>query len=81
MFPPHAWCAKKGTASATNPTCTNQTVTGSPTPLSDFYEYGDFKRCVYQRCNAGYCDNPKPDPQPYSGSNDSYVGKFTCARG
>jgi hypothetical protein len=38
-------------------------------------------RCVKDRCNAGFCDNPKPKVVPYYGDNDTYVGKFTCARG
>ena len=80
-FPPHAWCAKRGTKSAKKPTCSNQTISGMPTPLSDFYEYGMNMRCVKDRCNAGFCDNPKPAVVPYYGDNDTYVGEFTCARG
>jgi hypothetical protein len=58
-----AWCAKAGTSSATNPQCTNKTTSGAPTPSSDFYEFGLFRRCVNGPCHAGFCDNPIPPHQ------------------
>ena len=56
-----AWCAKAGTQSAKNAKCSNQTTSGSPTPPEDFYQFGTYRRCVKDRCNAYFCDNPKPD--------------------
>jgi hypothetical protein len=56
-----AWCAKP--AAAAKPTCSNQTTSGVPMPSSDFYEFGDYFRCVPNSasggpCQAGFCDNP-----------------------
>ena len=61
-----AWCAKANTPSATAPKCnTTYNIFGVPTPATNFYRYGQHKRCVKQSvgCRAGYCDNPSPDGQ------------------
>ena len=74
-FPPHAWCAKQGTKSATKPVCSNHLRC---IPRSRFTPFMNM-RCVKDRRNAGFCDNPKPKVVPYYGDNDTYVGEFTCA--
>ena len=56
-----SWCAKKGTPAATNPKCTNQTTSGTPTPPGDYYQFGmNNRRCVKGSCKAYFCDNPGP---------------------
>ena len=66
-----AWCAKAGTASTTDPKCSDRTKEGIPIPKADFYEYSYGYRCV-DRCGAGNCDNPYPRQQ--SGCAPSWMG-------
>ena len=74
-----AWCAKQGTPAATNPKCTNQTTSGTPTQPEDYYQYGMHnRRCVKGSCKAYYCDNPGPSyPLGCGGGMDIYGNSFT----
>ena len=64
QFLPKQWCAKANTSSATAPKCNSTyNIFGVPTPATNFYQYGQHKRCVKGGCNAGYCDNTSPDAQ------------------
>ena len=51
-----SWCFKNKTAPH-KLQCSNQTLTGVPTPAEDYYPFGQFYRCV-DGCNLELCDSP-----------------------